>query len=533
VHPRHVPVPSPGRRAAAAAITAGVLLVSGCTASASSGADAVLTVASSADVTTLDPVASFSTEAMYLGNIYEPLLWKNPAGSADDYTPAIATSWKKSSDARTWTFAIRRGVRFHDGTRLDAGAVKASVLAARKSGGASFIWAPLEGIDTPDAYTVVMHLKYAAAMDLVASSTYGAWIVSPKALKAAAKDKTYYDRSGVDGGTGPYRLASYHSGKEIVLKRSTAYWNTAHPASYKTVDVQITSDAVTAQQMLTAGEADFSTSFPLQNVNSYRKNSDYAVKDYASPFNYVAFFNTRRKPLNNPLVRRALSYATPYQDIITVGAQSHGSQAHGPVPKGIFPYDASVPQYHQDLAEAKRLLAEAGYPHGGFSLSLTYASENEAEARFVPLLKDAYAKLGVTLKVTSQMFNQQWQKAKGDPAKAQDIFVLYYWPTYSDAGSDNLYSLYHSSAKPYFNLSYWKSGAYDALIDRAGTFTASDPAKARSLYVRAEKILYAQAPGLSLYDSRAVYVVPKRVSGFRFNENYPFTVFFAAMKPAR
>ena len=244
-----------------------------------------------------------------------------------------------------------------------------------------------------------------------------------------------------------------------------------------------------------------------------------------------SFFNTRRKPLNNPLVRQPLSYATPNQDIITFRAQGYGTQSHGPVPKGIFPYDASVPQYHQDLTKAKELLAKAGYPKGGFTLHLTYASENEAEARFVPLLKDAYAKLGVTLKVTSQLFNQQWANAKSNPADAQDMFVLYYWPTYSDAGSDNLYSLYHSSAKPYFNLSYWKSTTYDGLVDKAGTYTASDPSKARSLYVKAERILYSQAPGLSLYDSRAVYVVPKALSGFRFNENYPFTVFFSALKP--
>ncbi|MEU9347951.1 ABC transporter substrate-binding protein [Streptomyces sp. NPDC048278] len=514
-----------------AALTVGALAASGCTGPATSGGDAVLTVASTADVTTLDPVASFSTEAMYLGNIYEPLLWKNAAGSSTAYTPAIATSWKKSTDARTWTFTIRRGVRFHDGTRVNAAAVEQSVLAARKSGGASFIWAPLASITTPDDHTVVMHLKYAAAMDLIASSTYGAWIVSPKALNAAAKDKTYYNTKGVDGGTGPYRMASYRAGKEMVLTRAASYWNTARAATYKTVDVQITADTVTAQQMLTAGEVDLSTSVPLQNVNSFRKNAKYTVKDYPSPFNYVAFFNTRRKPLNNPLVRQALSYATPYKDIITVGAQGYGTQSHGPVPKDIFPYDASVPQYHQDLAKAKELLAKAGYPKGGFTLHLTYASENEAEARFVPLLKDAYAKLGVTVKVTSQLFNQQWQNAKSNPAGAQDMFVLYYWPTYSDAGSDNLYSLYHSSAKPYFNLSYWKNATYDGLVDKAGTYTADDPAKARSLYVQAERILYSEAPGLSLYDSRAVYVVPKALSGFGFNENYPFTVFFAALKP--
>ncbi|MBQ0985812.1 ABC transporter substrate-binding protein [Streptomyces sp. F63] len=530
MHPRRFPTRRPGLPAAALTAAA-ALALSGCTASAGQ-AGSVLTVSSSAAVTTLDPVKSFSTEAMYLGNVYEPLLWKNPAGSAEEYTPAIAESWRTSADAKTWTFTIRKGVTFHDGGKVDAAAVKKSILAAKKDGGASFIWAPLDSIDTPDPSTVVMRLGYAAPMERIVSSTYGAWIVSPKALAAAAKSKGYYEKKGLDGGTGPYRISSYTPGKEVVLDRYAGHWDRAHQPSYKTVDVQITPDAVTAQQMLTSGEVDFTTSFPLQNVKKYSENPDYSVLDYPSPFNFVAFFNTTRKPLDNPKVRRALSYATPYDDIIAVGAQGYGTPAHGPVPTGLFPHDPAAPAYTQDLEKARKLLAEAGHPGGGFTLDLTYASENQAEARFVPLIKDAYAKVGVTVNVTSKLFNQQWATAKADPAKAQDIFVLYYWPTYSDAGSDNLYSLYHSSEKPFFNLSYWKNAKYDRLVDKAGTLTGTDPAKAGKVYGEAMDILYDQAPGLSLYDAKAVYVVPKKVKGFAFNENYPFTVFFRPMKSA-
>lgn len=532
MHPRRLPPRRLGL-SAVAAVTAGGLTLTACAGSDSNGRGAtVLTVASSAAVTTLDPVKSFSTEAMYLGNIYEPLLWKNPVGSVEEYTPAIAESWTKSQDAKTWTFKIRQGITFHNGEKVDAAAVKASILAAQKDSGASFIWAPLTSVDTPDRHTVVMHLKYAAPMELIASSTYGSWIVAPKALAAAAKSTSYYEGKGVDGGTGPYRLASYTPGKEVVLDRYDGYWNKAHAPTYRTVDVRITPDTVTAQQMLTAEEVDFTTSFPLQNAKDFKGKPDYTVRDYASPFNFVAFFNTTRGPLKDPRIRRALSYATPYQDIITVGAQGYGTQAHGPVPQGIFPSDPTVPAYTQDLDRARALLAEAGRPKGGFTLNLTYAAENQAEARFVPLIKDAYAKVGVTVNVTSKLFNQQWEAAKADPANAQDMFVLYYWPTYSDAGSDNLFSLYHSSAKPSFNLSYWKNARYDGLVDRAGTLTGTDPAQAKALYAQAMKVLHDEAPGLSLYDSRAVYVVPKRIEGFRFNENYPFTVFFASMKPA-
>ena len=303
-------------------------------------------------------------------------------------------------------------------------------------------------------------------------------------------------------------------------------------ATYPTVDISITSDAVTAQQMLTTGEVDYSTSVPLENVEQLGSNPDLTVNDTKSPFNYVALFNTTRPPLDDPKVRQALSYAIPYQDIIDVGALGYGTQAHGPVPDGIFPFDADVPMYTQDLDKAAQLLAESGHDGGGFDLTLTYASENSSEARFVPLIKDAFAKIGVDVTVEAKLFNQQWEEAKADPAKAQDIFVLYYWPTYSDAGSDNLYSLFHSSEAPFFNLSYWDSPEFDKTIDEAATYTASDRDRAQGLYSEAMNMLYEQAPGAFLYDARSISVVPNKLSVPQYNENYPFTTFFSSFKPA-
>ncbi len=525
------------RQYAAAFLSAvGLFAVAACSgesADSSSGPAAdtsVLTVASSASVTTWDPVKSFSTEAMYLGNLYEPLLWKNPAGSEEEYTPALATAWEVSEDGLTWTFDIREGVTFHTGEEVDAAAVKASLDAARERAGASFIWAPVKKISAPDDRTVVFELTYAAPVDLIASSTYGAWIVAPSMLEESAKDEKFFE-SGVDGGTGPFTLASYTAGEKVVLERYDEYWNEERMPAYETVDVAITSDAVTAQQMLTTGEVAFSTQVPLENVSTFEENGDYTVKVSKSPFNFLALFNTTRPPLDDPLVRQALSYAMPYEDIIAIGGQGYGTQARGPVPDGIFPFSEEVPQYTQDLAKAEELLAEAGHADG-FDLKLTYASENAAEDRFVPLIKDALAQVGVDVEVKSQLFNQQWEQAKGDPAKAQDIFVLYYWPTYSDAGSDNLYSLFHSSDVPFFNLSYWKNEKYDALIDEAATLTATDRDQAQALYVEAMELLHEEAPGAFLYDAQAVSVVPSGLETEEFNENYPFTTFFAGFSPA-
>ena len=492
----------------------------------------VLKVAATANVTTWDPIKSFSTEALYMANLYEPLLWINPPSASEKFTPALATSWETSPDGLTWTFKLRDGVKFHDGETMNADAVKQSIEAAKDRAGASFIWAPLDTISATDPLTVTMKLKYAAPMDLVASSLYGAWIVSPKALAAAAADDKYFEQ-GIDAGTGPYQIESYTADKEVLLKAFDGYWGkTADITHYDKVLISITAEAVTQQQMLDGDQVDLALSLPLENIAQYKTNPDFTFVEEPSFFNYVGLFNVNNKALADVRVRQALSYAIPYDDIVTVGAQGYGTQSRGPVPAGVFPYSADVPQYSQDIVKAKDLLAAAGYPGGGFKLEITYASENQNEARFAPLLKEAFAAVGVEVTLTPMLFNQQWERAKGDPANRQDMFIVLYWPTYSDAGADNLWSLFHSSEKPFFNLSYWNDPAYDKLVDDAGALTATQRDAAQAKYVEAMKLLVDQAPGVFFYDTKFVTVVPKRIAGYQYNLNYPFAQFFYPLHPA-
>ena len=134
------------------------------------------------------------------------------------------------------------------------------------------------------------------------------------------------------------------------------------------------------QQALQSGQVDVAGSVPVENIAKLAKNPKFKVTRDASSLNYLGFFNTMRPPLDNVLVRRALAYAIPYKDILTVGAGGYGTQSRSAVPKGIFPYSPTTPQYTQNLAKAKALLAQAGHKGGGFSLDLTYAAENAAEA---------------------------------------------------------------------------------------------------------------------------------------------------------
>lgn len=493
----------------------------------------VLKIANTANITTWDPVESFSTEAAYMANVYEQLLRINPPGSAEKFTPLLAERWESNAEGTVWTFHLRKGVKFHDGEPLTAEAVKKSIEAAKERGGASFIWWMVEGIEAVDDLTVQFNLSASAPLDLVASSLYGAWIVSPKALDAAAADENYW-ADGKEAGTGPYVIESYTPDQEIVFRKFEDYWGGWEDNQFDTVLVQIIPEALTQQQLFESGSVDLVTRVPTENYVNFQNNPNYTYLEEPSFFNYVGFFNTLRPPLDNVKVRQALSYAIPYDDIIKIGAKGLGTQSRGPVPAGVWPWSPDVKQYTYDLEKAKQLLKEAGYENGGFSLRLTYAAENDTEAAFAPLIKDAYAQLGVDVTLEAIAFNQQWAEAKSDPANAQDMFLLLYWPTYSDAGSDNLWSMFYYTEKPFFNLSYWNNPTFNALVDEAIGLTVSDPKTSQAKYVEAMNLLVDEAPGLFFFDTKAVFIIPKHIEGFKYNLNYPFVqYFFYDLRPAK
>ncbi len=487
----------------------------------------ILKVAATASVTTWDPSASFSTEALYMANLYEPLLWVNPPGSADKYTPALAETWEYSNDGQTWTVHLRKGVKFHDGADLNADAVIKSISRTITLGqGAAFIWGPVASMESPDPMTVVFKLKYAAPMELIAGSTYAAWIFSPKAIDAAAKDDKYFEQ-GLEAGTGPYKLESYTAGKEVILAKFGDYWGGwKGGANFEKVVVSIVPEAVTQQQMLEGGQVDLALSLPLENIDLFKANNKFTVQEEPTLFNYVGYLNTKKPPLDNKLVRQAIAYAIPYDDVIAVGAQGYGTQARSAVPKGVWPYSDAVFQYKQDLAKAQDLMKQAGLAGKTTKLTLTYASENQAEERFAPVVKDALAQIGFDVEIKPMLWPQQWKLAKDDPTKAQDIFLLLYWPTYSDAGSDNLFSMLHSEKKPYFNLGYYANPEFDKMIDGAAPLMVTDPAKSQEMYTQAMNLVAQDSPMLFFYDTKSPYVVPKYLQGFKYNMNYPFSTFF-------
>ena len=420
----------------------------------------------------LDPATSFSNDGAVLANVYETLTRYIPARDGTDarVEPLLAESWEVSADGLVWTFRLRAGVKFHDGADLTAAAVKKSIERTRTiGGGAAFIWAPVSAIEAPDPMTVVMTLTSPQPMDVTAAAGFAAWIYSPN---AADQDNAWFN-AGNSAGTGPYMVERFEPGQRAILTRNDGYWGGWGEGAFDKVVFEITEDSVLAQSKVEGAEADWTFGIPFENLEALQANPDLQVVVNPSFETLLGMYNTHRPPLDNPKVRQALSMAFPYDDVISAGTAGLGQRAMGVIPPGIWGHDAEAPVPAFDLEKARALLAEAGLPEGGLELTLTYATGDTLEGLTGELWKASLEQLGVTLTLQPMAWEAQWQLAKADPAAAQDIFLIYWWPTFVTP-YDYLFNLFHSESSPNFNLSYYSNADFDKAIDDANTLSGTD-----------------------------------------------------------
>lgn len=505
------------------AVLAGLILMAAVSAWA---AEKNMVFASPYGITTLDPSVSYSTELGYMANMYETLIRVNPPGSDELFSMILAESFTASDSGLDYTFKLRKGVTFHDGTPFTAEAVKFSIERTQKIGkGAAFIWADLKEITIIDDYTVTFVLKQPVPLPQIAASAYASYMISPK---VGDRDSAWFDQ-GNDAGTGPYTLKNYKDGESWMLAKFEDYWGGWNGKHVENILVKFTKEPLTQLQMLQAGQAMLVGRIPLDSYNSIRNGKDTTVMYGPSFQNYMAFFNTTRPPLDNPKVRKALAHAIPYQDIVDIGFNGNASQARGPVPQGQFGGTEDVIQYPHDIGLAKQLLAEAGHAGGGFKLTLTYAAENQQEARFAPLIQSEFKKIGVDVDIKALAWSTQWTLAKKDPKTAQDMFLLLWWPTYSDP-YETLYSLLHDEKDtPVWNLAYYKNPEYDQMIRTAYETVGSNPEKALSLYVQAQNLIQKDVPAAWIADVRENWPMNRKLKGVIMNPAYPQVPFFYHM----
>lgn len=147
------------------------------------------------------------------------------------------------------------------------------------------------------------------------------------------------------------------------------------------------------------------------------------------------------------------------------------------------------------------------------------------------LWKAELGKIGIDLKIRGMSWESQWDLAKSDPAQAQDIFVMYWWPTYPTP-YDFLFSMFHSEDQPFFNLSYYSNSEFDQTIDKANELLGTNKAEAEEMFVEAQQMLYEDAPAVPIFDQENIHLVREDVEGYEDNPAYSHVVFFYELRRA-
>ncbi|SMC25959.1 peptide/nickel transport system substrate-binding protein [Desulfacinum hydrothermale DSM 13146] len=472
-----------------------------------------LVVGVSSDIHLLDPaVSSDNYDWRQIYPCYDRLVkYKvvNGQGSTE-VEPMAAESWQVSEDGRVWTFKIRKGIRFDDGTPLDARAVKFSFERVLKIGkGPADNLGAIQTVDVVDDYTVKITLKNPFGPFLQTLATDAASIVNPAVMKnEKGGDLAQGWLAQHTDGSGPFRLKEWIRGERCVLEAKPDYWGGA--PRLKRVVIRFMRESSDRRMALERGDIDIAEGILIDQIPALEKNPDLVVRRYPSQLVEYVYLNCQKPPLDNPLVRQALNYAVDYKGIIDYVLQGNGVQMRGPIPKGMWGHKPEVFQYHRNVAKAKELLKKAGVSR--LQLTLIYSERRPTWEQIATILQSNFADIGVNLKL--QLMANPTLRDKIDRGDFE--LCLGAWsPDYADPSMFMNFWFDSNNWGLPGNRSFYKNEKVDALIRKA--LALSDQEARIRLYGDAQDIIMTDAPYIFLYQTQTIVPMRKNVKGYVYN----------------
>ena len=496
-----------------------------------------LHILTSAPSVNWDPATSQNLAITTLGLVERRLTaWQtNPDGSTD-VVPDLATdTGTVSDDGKTWTYTLKDGVTFEDGTPITSQDVKYSVersFAPELSGGLSYHKSLLTGgddyagpydgkqldsIETPDDKTIVFHLD----------SAYGdwPWIVSMPAFGAVPEDKddvSTYTTSPV--ATGPYTVAETQEGTSVTLERNEAWdqaTDEARTAGPDSIVFELGQDeSVVAQRLIAdAGEdqnafgATFVPAAQLAQVQNDPGAKERLVTSGPGALAYLAI-NTEAEGLDDAAVRQAIQYAVDKQAFqVASGGAIAGDLATTLITPGIpgrEEYDLYPAEPSGDPDKAKQLLADAGWKDRTLRLVVPDDAPTLAKAQAI---EQGLKRAGLTVKIVSQPSDVWTQTVTQGDGSKYDLTLSSWQPDFPSANG-NIQPLFASSqiGDGGYNLSRYSNADVDALIEQATQET--DPDAAAGIWAQADKAILEDAPVVPLIYTKNSFLHGSKVQNF-------------------
>jgi peptide/nickel transport system substrate-binding protein len=407
------------------------------------GNGSTLIVGLDASPSDLDPQSQYDYRStIVIRNVYEGLV--GLVGSAtDEFEGLVAESWEANDDQSVWTFKIRPGLTFHDGSPCDSAAVKASYerLLAMGRGAVGvvsrFVSDPAQ-METPDPETIVFNLGAPQPLFLSAlAATYGVQIVNTNVVLDHEEDRDFGNawlQLNAEGtGTGAWKLVSFEPGQQVILERNPDYWRGWDGNHFDRIIIRVVEESATMRELLEAGDVDIMDRYSVDYewIEDLQQNPALQV-DLGDSTEISFLIMTVAGPLESPEARQAMCYAYPYQEIIDGILNGYGRRANSPIAPEVlgFPEDAFF--FETDLAKAKELLAAAGVLEG---TELTVATTTNSDTAPLELFQANLAEIGITLTIESYDQGTIIGLLYGDtPAEERPNFMgQSWWPDYNDA----------------------------------------------------------------------------------------------------
>ena len=469
---------------------------------------------------TLDPSIAYDDVSLIpVHSLFDTLIDYEPDGLG--LVPRLAEAWTVSPDGLVYSFTLRAGLVYSDGTPVPAADIKYSLERALSTADSPFgpflldVQGAAEmldgkardcaGITTPSDRELVIRLAR-ANMAFLYVLTMKFTTPQRRAHVEAAGDQLRRQPLGV----GPYMLASWDEGRRLVLRKNPRYWNAAQS---HLDEIELLENIARDTQFMMFERGELDTAEKLAAPDQLWLDTQAAWQPYVHRVTMMSAYGSRmnvnKKPFDDRRVRQALNYALDKQH--TVKLLGGGAVAsHGMLIPGMPGRDEALAPYPHDPAKARALLAEAGYPNG-FSIDYAIMADEEAE-RLATSLQADLADVGVRVRIT-RMSLPTFASAIGKPdgpAFSKDTWI----GDFPDPTSF-LDSKFHSrsiTAENSANNSFYANAELDALLDAARG--EPDAAKRAALYRRAERILYDDAPWIWDYHQMMVEVVQPYVAGY-------------------
>jgi peptide/nickel transport system substrate-binding protein len=478
-----------------------------------------LVVGHLAELQTLDPAQAVTiSDFRILCNIYEGLLHYKD-GSLD-VEPGLAESWTVSPDAKTYTFKLRKGVKFHDGGDFTADAIKFNFDRVTDKNHPYyntgpfpfvFILGPIESTEVIDPYTVALHLKepYAPVLTGLAGSIGALAGISPAAVKQYGKD---FSRHG--GGTGPFKFSLWESGQRFVLEANKDYWGVA-PKLDSIVFRPIIDENARVSEMLSGG-TDITIEVPPDNIATFTASPKFTYYEQEGPHVWYLVLNTKAKPFDDKRVRQAANYAINKEAMVNDILKKTANVADGATPAAFaWAHDNDLKPYPYDPAKAKQLLADAGYPNG---VDVTFYVTESGSGMLSPVLMGTaiqadLAAVGIRSKVETYEWNTFLGKIIPSMEGKAEIAEL----SFMSQDPDMHPFLALRTGAP-VNSGGYSNAKVDALIDQGRG--EPDPAKRAAIYRQMQEILYDDAPWVFICNWKQNAVSSSAVKGFELHPSF-------------